>query len=245
MNFNENPECELSIVMPCLNESETLATCIYKARYFLESRGIVGEIIVADNGSSDESREIARAHGVRLVEVSTRGYGAALRGGIAAARSRYVIMGDADDSYDFSDLDRFVEKLRAGNELVMGNRFRGEIKAGAMPALHRYLGTPLLSWIFRLLYRAPIHDLNCGLRGFCREALTRLPFSCNGMEFASEMAILAAIHDLRIAEVATGLSPDGRSRPPHLQTWRDGWRNFLILLKHCPRLILFRTKAHR
>jgi len=225
---------ELTILMPCLNEAETLAVCVQKAMGFLERSGVVGEVLIADNGSTDGSQLIAEDNGARVVAVPERGYGAALIGGIAAARGRYVIMGDADDSYDFESLDTMVERLRAGDELVMGNRFRGGIKRGAMPVLHRYLGNPVLSFLGRLLFRIPVGDFHCGLRGFSREAALKLRLKSTGMEFASEMVVKAAFHGLRMAEVPTILSPDGRSRPPHLKTWRDGWRHLKFLLLHSP-----------
>ena len=228
---------ELSILMPCLNEAETLATCIRKANAFLAGSGIAGEVIVADNGSTDGSRQIANAMGARLVGVAERGYGAALIGGIAAARGRFVIMGDADDSYDFANLMPFVTALRAGGELVMGNRFLGGIAPGAMPVLHRYLGNPVLSFLGRALFKSPIRDFHCGLRGFSREAISGLELSAPGMEFASEMVVKAVLHGLDVRQVPTSLSPDGRSRPPHLRTWRDGWRHLRFLLTHAPRFL--------
>ncbi|MHC5072213.1 MAG: glycosyltransferase family 2 protein, partial [Planctomycetota bacterium] len=228
-------DCELSIVMPCLDEAETLATCIEKARGFLERTGVAGEIVIADNGSSDGSQDIARSLGARVVDVSRKGYGAALMGGIRAARGRYVIMGDADDSYDFATLDPFLERLRAGCQLVMGNRFRGGIKPGAMPPLHRYLGNPVLSGIGKLLFRSPCGDFHCGLRGCSKTAIEQLDLRTSGMEFASEMVVKATLHGLEVAEVPTTLSPDGRSRPPHLHSWRDGWRHLRFLLMFSPR----------
>jgi glycosyltransferase involved in cell wall biosynthesis len=229
------PDLELTILMPCLNEAETLATCIRKAQSFLERTGISGEIVVADNGSSDGSREIAIAEGARVVPIAQRGYGAALAGGIDAARGRYVVMGDADDSYDFANLDAFVAALRGGSQLVMGNRFTGGIAPGAMPPLHKYLGNPVLSFFGRLFFRAPIRDFHCGLRGFEREAIRGLNLRTTGMEFASEMVVKATLSGLRIAEVPTTLSKDGRSRPPHLRSWRDGWRHLRFLLIFSPR----------
>lgn len=226
---------ELTILMPCLNEAETLATCIRKARSFLARAGVDGEVLIADNGSSDGSQAIATAEGARVVAVAERGYGAALIGGIAAARGRYVIMGDADDSYDFSRLDGILGKLREGHELVMGNRFRGGIAKGAMPFLHKYLGNPVLSFLGRLFYRIPVGDFHCGLRGFDKAAIGRLNLRTPGMEFASEMIVKSGLHGLRIAEVPVTLSPDGRSRPPHLRTWRDGWRHLKFLLLYSPR----------
>jgi glycosyltransferase involved in cell wall biosynthesis len=233
------PAVEVSIVMPCLNESETLATCIRKALAFFEGSGVTGEVIVADNGSTDGSQEIAEAAGARVVPVSDRGYGSALQGGIAAARGRYVIMGDADDSYDFSSLGPFVEKLREGHGLVMGNRFRGGISPGAMPPLHRYLGNPVLSGIGRLFFRSPIGDFHCGLRGFAKEAYERMDLRTTGMEFASEMVVKATLLRIPIAEVPTTLERDGRSRPPHLRSWRDGWRHLRFLLLYSPRWLFF------
>lgn len=226
---------ELSIVMPCLNEAATVATCIGKALACMERLSIAGEVVVADNGSTDGSQEIARAAGARVVPVTARGYGAALKGGIAAAQGRYVIMGDADDSYDFSRLDGFVAKLRAGYELVMGNRFKGGILPGAMPFLHRYLGNPVLSFLGRLFFQIKVGDFHCGLRGFDREAIGRIGLSTSGMEFASEMIVKSALAGLRIAEVPTTLAPDGRGRAPHLRTWRDGWRHLRFLLAFSPR----------
>jgi hypothetical protein len=225
---------ELTILMPCLDEAETIATCIDKARGFLQRSGVRGEVLIADNGSTDGSQDIARSHGARVVAVAERGYGAALIAGIDAARGRYVIMGDADDSYDFASLDAFVEKLREGNDLVMGNRFRGGIAESAMPALHRYLGNPVLSFIGRLFFRSPIGDFHCGLRGFSRDSIRALDLNSSGMEFASEMVVKATLAGCRIAEVPTTLSPDGRSRPPHLRSWRDGWRHLKLLLEFAP-----------
>ncbi len=226
---------ELTILMPCLNEAETLAICIAKARAYLDRSGIVGEVLIADNGSTDGSQQIAATAGARVVAVPARGYGAALIGGIAAARGRYVIMGDADDSYDFSRLQPFVDALRDGADLVMGNRFKGGIAPGAMPPLHRYLGNPVLSTIGRILFAVPCGDFHCGLRGFARESILALGLNTTGMEFASEMVVRAALAKLRIREVPTTLSPDGRSRPPHLSTWRDGWRHLRFLLIYSPR----------
>lgn len=226
---------ELTILMPCLNEARTLPACIGKARAFLASHGIAGEVLVADNGSTDGSQALALGLGARLVEVPRRGYGAALIHGIQAARGRFVVMGDSDDSYDFSALAPFVERLRAGDQLVMGNRFAGGIAPGAMPPLHRWLGNPVLSFIGRLFFKAPVRDFHCGLRGFDRQAMLELGLHCEGMEFASEMVVKAALAGLRIAEVPTTLSPDGRDRPPHLNTWRDGWRHLRFLLLFSPR----------
>jgi glycosyltransferase involved in cell wall biosynthesis len=228
-------EIEVSVVMPCLNEAETLATCIEKAQRSLRELNVSGEIVIADNGSTDGSQEIARSLGARVVDVSAKGYGNALMGGIAAAEGKYVIMGDADDSYEFSSLGPFIEQLRAGYELVMGNRFRGGIKAGAMPPLHRYLGNPVLTFVGRLFFRSPVGDFHCGLRGFSKAAIAKLDLRTTGMEFASEMVVKATLQKMRIAEVPTTLSPDGRNRPPHLRSWRDGWRHLRFLLLFSPR----------
>lgn len=226
---------EVSIVMPCLNEAETLQACIEKARRALSDDNIIGEIIVADNGSTDGSQALAAKLGARVIDVKAKGYGNALMGGIAAARGKYVIMGDADDSYDFSNLRPFIEQLRQGYDLVMGNRFKGGIKPGAMSPTHRYLGNPVLTAIGRLFFHSPCGDFHCGLRGFRKAAITELDLRTTGMEFASEMVVKATLHKMRIAEVPTSLSPDGRSRPPHLQTWRDGWRHLRFLLLYSPR----------
>lgn len=227
--------CELTILMPCLNEAETIGICVNKAIGFLKRSGVDGEVVVADNGSVDGSRIIAARHGARVVNAPNPGYGAALRRGIRAARGRYVIMGDADDSYDFAALDSFLEKLREGYDLVMGNRFRGGITSGAMPPLHRYLGNPLLSWLGRLLFKSPVGDFHCGLRGFRCTAIRGLGLSTTGMEFASEMVVKATLQKLRITEVPTTLSVDGRNREPHMRCWRDGWRNLRFLLAFSPR----------
>jgi hypothetical protein len=228
------PVLELSIVMPCLNEAETLAACVRKAQAFLARSGVQGEVVVADNGSDDGSPELAMRLGARVVQVRERGYGSALRAGIAAARGRFVVMGDADDSYDFSALDDFLRELRAGRALVMGNRFRGGIRPGAMPALHRYLGNPVLSGLGRLFFRSPAGDFHCGLRAFDRAAIEALKLQTTGMEFASEMVIAATLAGLDIAEVPIVLHPDGRSRPPHLRSWRDGWRHLRFMLLYSP-----------
>jgi glycosyltransferase involved in cell wall biosynthesis len=221
--------------MPCLNESRTLGVCIQKALSAIEALGIRGEVIVADNGSTDGSQEIATGLGARVVPVKARGYGSALRGGIAAARGRYVIMGDADDSYDFTQLGDFLAKLNEGYDLAMGNRFQGGILPGAMPVLHRFLGNPVLSWLGRLFFKCPVGDFQCGLRGFRKEAIDRLDLKTTGMEFSTEMVVKATLFNLRIVEVPTVLSPDGRGRPPHLRTWRDGWRYLRFLLLYSPR----------
>jgi glycosyltransferase involved in cell wall biosynthesis len=228
-------DVELSIILPCLNEERTLSACISKALGFLNRSGIRGEVVVADNGSTDRSRDIASAAGARVIVIATRGYGAAVLGGIAAAHGRYVIMGDADGSYDFSNLTPFLEKLRAGAALVMGNRFTGRIEPGAMPFLHRFIGTPLLSLLGRLFFSLHVGDFHCGLRGFDRQRIAALNLRTTGMEFASEMIVRTALAGYRIAEVPTTLKPDGRDRPPHLRTWRDGWRNLRFLLLYSPK----------
>ena len=226
---------EFTILMPCLNEAATVARCVSKARAFLEQAGVDGEVLVADNGSTDESRELAEGAGARVIEVPERGYGAALKAGIAAARGRYIIMGDADNSYDFGHLDPFVDKLRTGHPLVMGNRFKGGIECGAMPFLHRYLGNPVLSLIGRLFFRARVGDFHCGLRGFDRAAVLSLDLRTTGMEFASELVVKAALARWRIVEVPTRLARDGRGRASHLRSWRDGWRHLRFLLLFSPR----------
>ena len=227
---------ELSVVMPCLNEARTLGACIDQAQAMLQISGLHGEVIVSDNGSTDGSQAIARAQGARVVDVSVRGYGAALLGGIAAARGEYVITGDADMSYDFGHAPRYVDELRKGQELVMGNRFTGGVATGAMPFLHRYLGNPVLTKIGQLFFGAwEIGDFHCGLRAFNKAAIDSLNLSCTGMEFASEMVVKAKLHQLRVSEVPTTLAPDGRDRPPHLRTWRDGWRHLRFLLCYSPR----------
>jgi hypothetical protein len=225
---------EVSVVMPCLNEERTVARCVDKARTALEELHIRGEVIVADNGSSDASCALAESHGARVVHVRERGYGSALQGGIAAARGRYVIMGDADDSYDFSNLAPFIERLRQGDELVMGNRFRGGIRPGAMSWLHRYVGNPVLSGILNLFFRTPVGDAHCGLRAFRKDAYQRLNLQTSGMEFASEMVVKASLQRQQISEVPIVLYPDGRDRPPHLRSFRDGWRHLRFLLLLCP-----------
>src|SRR6202789_2333243 len=225
--------------MPCLNEAETVVTCVTKAVKFLADSGVSGEVVLADNGSTDGSQQLAAEAGARVVPVSDKGYGNALMGGILAARGEYVIMGDADDSYDFSNLMPFVTELRKGADLVMGNRFKGGIAPGAMPPLHRYLGTPVLSFIGRLFFRSKIGDFNCGLRGFRRDSVMALNLQATGMEFASELVVKAALYGQRVREVPTTLAKDGRSRPPHLHTWRDGWRHLRFLLLFSPRWLFF------
>ena len=225
---------ELTILMPCLDEALTIETCIRKARAYLKKRGIVGEILIADNGSTDGSEHLAEAAGARVVHIASRGYGAALIGGIEAAKGKFVIMADADDSYDFADLDAFMERLRHGIKLVMGNRFLGGIMPGAMPALNRYLGNPVLSFLGRRLFASAIRDFHCGIRGFDRQAILDLQLRASGMEFASEMVVKASLAQLSIAEVPTRLSTDGRGRAPHLRPWRDGWRHLRFMLLRSP-----------
>jgi glycosyltransferase involved in cell wall biosynthesis len=232
---NNSSLIELSVVMPCLNEVETLAICIEKARRGLCEGKIAGEILVADNGSTDGSQALAEKLGARVVSVEEKGYGNALMGGIAAARGKYIIMGDADDSYDFTCLSTFITKLREGYDLVMGNRFTGGIKPGAMPPLHKYLGNPVLTAIGRVFFGSPCKDFHCGLRGFSKEAVIKMDLRTTGMEFASEMVVKATLGGMKIAEVPTTLSPDGRSRAPHLRSWRDGWRHLRFLLLYSPR----------
>ncbi len=226
---------ELTVLMPCLNEARTVAVCIRKAQAFLDAHRIDGEVVVADNGSTDGSQALARSCGARVVDVAERGYGAALRAGIAAARGRFVIMGDADDSYDFCALAPFVAELRSGTHLVVGNRFRGGIADGAMPPLHRHLGNPVLSFLGRRFFGGPLGDFHCGLRGFERRSMLALHLVTPGMEFASEMIVKSLQAKLRVAEVPTTLAKDGRDRPPHLNTWRDGWRHLRYLLLYSPR----------
>jgi len=230
---------KLSIVMPCLNEAETVAICVSKAGKFLKTHNINGEIIVADNGSSDGSQNLANEAGASVIHVTEKGYGNALIGGIEASKGDYVIMGDADDSYDFSKLCTFVDALDAGYDLVMGNRFKGGIQPNAMPFLHRYLGNPILSWLGRLFFKNDIGDFHCGLRGFRKEAILSLDLQTTGMEFASEMVVKASLFGLKITEVPTILYPDGRSRPPHLRTWSDGWRHLRFLLLYSPRWLFY------
>jgi glycosyltransferase involved in cell wall biosynthesis len=226
---------ELSVVMPCLNEAPTIGVCIRKAQESFHRIGISGEVVVADNGSTDGSQQIAEDLGARVVPVEDRGYGAALTGGIAAARGRWVIMGDADDSYDFSALEPFVQRLREGYDLVAGNRFKGGIHPGAMPWLHKWLGNPALSFIGRRLYGTPCGDIYCGLRGFDREKIDALDVRSPGMEFAIEMIVKATMQGLRVTEVPTTLSPDAEGRMPHLDTWKDGWKSLRLLLLYSPR----------
>ncbi|MFO0603066.1 MAG: glycosyltransferase family 2 protein [Polyangiales bacterium] len=227
-------EIELTVVMPCLNEAETIERCIRKAQGWFAESGTKGEVVIGDNGSTDGSQDIARRLGARVVDVPVRGYGAALDGAIRAARGRFVVMGDSDDSYDFSKLTPFLEKLREGYDLVMGNRFRGGIHPGAMPFKNRYLGNPVLSGIGRLFFRSPAGDFHCGIRGFSVDAFRRMDLRTTGMEFASEMVIKATLGGMRITEVPTELHKDGRNRPPHLRPWRDGWRHLRFMLLYSP-----------
>ncbi len=225
---------EWSVVMPCLNEARTVGVCVAKAVRAMRELGLAGEVVVADNGSTDGSREVAAAAGARVVPVPRRGYGAALQGGVAAARGRYVLMGDADDSYDFSRIQGFVDRLRAGDDLVMGDRFRGGIRPGAMPWHHRYVGNPVLTGLLNLFFRAGVGDAHCGMRAFRKDAIEQLGLVTPGMEFASEMVVKAALRGLRIGQVPVVLHPDGRDRPPHLRSFRDGWRHLRFLLLFCP-----------
>lgn len=228
-------EFEVSIVMPCLNEAETLASCVQKAQRAIAQLGVSGEVVVADNGSTDGSAAIASRLGARVVEVPRRGYGSALIAGIDAARGELVIMGDADDSYDFTAIRPLIDRLRAGDDLVIGNRFAGGIERGAMPWMHRWVGNPVLTFIGHVFFHSPVGDMHCGLRGFRKAAYKAMRLRATGMEFASEMVIKASLQRMRIAEVPVTLSPDGRSRPPHLRTWRDGWRHLRFMLLFSPR----------
>ena len=240
-NSYTSEQIELSILMPCLNEAETLEICIKKASTFLASNSVNGEVVIADNGSTDGSQQIAIDNGARVVPVAQKGYGNALKGGIEASKGKYVIMGDADDSYDFSNLMPYVEKLREGYDLVMGNRFKGGVAKGAMPFLHKYLGNPVLSFVGKQFFRIEqVNDFHCGLRGFKKESVQRMDLKTTGMEFASEMVVKASLLKMKLMEVPTTLSRDGRSRPPHLNTWGDGWRHLRFLLLYSPKwLYLF------
>ena len=234
LTIREN-EPEISVVFPCLNEKETVGKCVRKALEVCRANGISGEVIVADNGSTDGSQEIARSEGARVIVVTEKGYGSALRGGIAEARGRYILMADSDDSYDTGHLPRFLEELRAGADLVMGNRFQGGIQRKAMPFLHRYLGNPVLTWIGRVFFGSACRDFHCGIRGFRKESIQRMDLRTDGMEFASEMVVKASLSRLKVTEIPTTLAVAGRSRPPHLRTWRDGWRHLRFLLMYSPR----------
>lgn len=230
-----SPSIEISVIMPCLNEQETVATCVRKALDAIHAAAVSGEVIVADNGSIDNSAALAEAAGARVVTVAAKGYGSALRAGILAARGTYVLMADSDDSYDFGHLGRFLSDLVAGSDLVMGNRFRGGIAPGAMPPLHRYLGNPILTAVGRLFFPSPCQDFHCGIRAFRRDSFLRMDLRSTGMEFASEMVVKASLLGMRVSEVPTTLSPDGRTHPPHLRSWRDGWRHLRFLLMYSPR----------
>jgi glycosyltransferase involved in cell wall biosynthesis len=238
-DLDEAGELELTVVLPCLDEAETVEVCVRKALTSMRELGVRGEVVLADNGSTDGSQELARAAGARVVDVPMRGYGAAIRGGIEAARGRYILMADADDSYALDDLGPFVEAMRAGNDLVMGNRFKGGIEPGAMPFLHKYLGNPVLSFIGRLFFKGDIGDFHCGIRAFRADKARELGLRTTGMEFASELVVRASVAGWRITEVPTVLRPDGRSRPPHLRTWRDGWRHLKFLLAFSPRWLFY------
>lgn len=226
---------EVSVVLPCLNERETVGICVSEAIKALRAASLSGEVIVADNGSTDGSVEIAQSAGARVVHVEQRGYGSALKGGIQAARGVYVLMADSDNSYDFGHIPRFIEQLRNGADLVMGNRFGGGIRKGAMPPLHRYLGNPVLTGLGRLFFRSPCHDFHCGIRAFRKQSFERMDIRSSGMEFASEMVVKATLLQMTLGEVPTTLSPDGRGHPPHLRTWHDGWRHLRFLLMYSPR----------
>ncbi len=232
-DFSEH--LELTILMPCLNEALTIGKCIEKAKAFLVDFNILGEILIADNGSTDGSQEISKKHGARVIAVKQKGYGSALRGGISAAKGKFIIMGDADESYDFYNLMPLLDKLREGYDLVMGNRFTGGIEPGAMPPLHKYLGNPVLSGMGRLFFKTAVKDFHCGLRGFSKKAVLKMDLQTSGMEFASEMVVKSSLLKMKICEVPTTLSPDGRDRPPHLRSWRDGWRHLRFLLLYSPR----------
>jgi glycosyltransferase involved in cell wall biosynthesis len=226
---------EVSILMPCLNEAETIGSCVDRARESIAGLDVRGEVLVADNGSTDGSQQIALAHGAKVVMVDEPGYGAAIRGGVAASSGRYIIMGDADESYDFGEIPPILERLRVGDDLVMGNRFAGGIDKGAMPWSHRWIGNPVLSMTGRIFFSSHIRDFHCGLRGFSVDAFRRMRLNTTGMEFASEIVVKASLASMKISEVPISLHKDGRSRPPHLRTWRDGWRHLRFLLLFCPR----------
>ena len=231
---SEQSPLDVSVVIPCLNEANSIGYCVEKAIAAFQAAGLRGEVVVADNGSTDGSIELAEKLGARVVHAEQKGYGAALQAGIRASHGKFIVMGDADDSYDFTEVPRFVEAWRKGFDVVMGNRFKGEIKPGAMPWHHKYIGNPILSGVLNLLFHANIGDSHCGMRGFSRQAIRSLSLRSPGMEFASEMVIRAAQQRLRIGEVPTSLRPDGRGRRPHLRTWRDGWRHLRFMLLFSP-----------
>jgi glycosyltransferase involved in cell wall biosynthesis len=238
----DDENTEVSIVMPCLNEAETLLGCIHEAQNAIRSCGVVGEVVIADNGSTDGSPRIAEETGARVVDVKDKGYGSALMGGIKAARGKYVLMGDADGSYNFGELPAFLDRLRAGRQIVMGCRLPsggGHIEPGAMPWKHRWIGNPVLSGLGKLFFRAPVADFHCGLRAFDRRAILDLDLRCTGMEFASEMVVKSVVARLKFAQVPITLRPDGRSRPPHLRSWRDGWRHLRFMLLYSPKWLFF------
>ncbi len=230
----ERGKIELSIVLPCLNEERTVGNCVAQAKSFLAKYNIRGEVIVADNGSTDQSAKIARARGASIIRVSEKGYGNALRGGFKAAQGKYLLMADADESYDLSNLNPFIEKLRQGYDLVMGNRFKGGIQKGAMPWHHRYIGNPVLSFLGRLFFHTPVRDFHCGIRAFTKRAIQKMDLQSGGMELASEIVIKASLMDMKVCEVPTTLAPDKRGRPPHLRSFRDGWRHLRFLLIYSP-----------
>lgn len=234
-----NSDIEVTVVLPCLNEAETLASCIIKAQKALSQLGVKGEVLIADNGSTDASREIARSLNARVIDVPIKGYGSALRAGFRQAQGKFIIMGDADDSYSLDELEPFIFELRQGSDLVMGNRFAGTIHKGAMPWLHKYLGNPVLSFVGRVLFKSQIRDFHCGMRGLNRNRILALELHTTGMEFASELVVKSILSNYRISEVPTDLKPDGRSRPPHLRTWRDGWRHLRFLLSYSPRWLFY------
>ena len=231
----EKENYELTILMPCLNEAETLEICIKKALKSIKDNNIKGEVLIADNGSTDGSQDIAKANGARVINVHIKGYGSALIEGTKQAYGKYIIMGDADDSYDFSNIMPYVKKLREGYELVMGNRFKGGIEKGAMPWSHKYIGTPIISFLGKLFYKSKVGDFNCGMRGYNKESILNLDLKCTGMEYASEMIVQANLNNLKIGEIATTLKKDGRTRSPHLKTFSDGWRHLKFLLMYSPR----------
>lgn len=227
---------EISFLIPCRNEEETISLCIDEIKSVIDRRDLHAEVLVVDNNSRDRSPEIARSLGARVVHEAQKGYGCAIRRGIEASKGEHIIMGDGDGSYDFSDSIRFLNELRAGYDMVIGNRFSGGIEHGAMPFLHRYVGVPFLTWLGKYLFQVEVNDFHCGLRAFKRRKIERLELSSKGMELASEMIVLSSICDLDITEVPTHLSQDERSKEPHLNTWTDGLRHLLLLLSYAPRI---------